>query len=404
MNRLQGKKILVGVSGGIAIYKTLTLLSLLNKEGAQTRVVMTEGACQFVTPLTFQTMSKNKVYKDLFSEEDHFIPHIDLTRWADVFLIAPATANILAKMARGISDDLLSSTALAAHCPVLVSPAMNVVMYRNPATQENIQILRDRVIGIIEPDTGILACDEKGEGRMPEAEDLARVLEDFFSPKDLVGTKILVTGGPTREMIDPVRFLSNRSSGKQGIAIAREAARRGGEVTFVHGPLQAPVPKGVEDVPITSTEDLYLAVKDRFDGAQALIMAAAPADMTPVHYLDQKMKKEGKSGSFSLEFKETTDVLKTLGGQKKDQVLVGFAAETQSLEEYAKKKLKEKNLDFIVANNVSAQGAGFAGDTNIVTVFTKKDREDLPLQSKEEVAREILDRVVGLLPEREAGK
>ncbi|WP_053943271.1 bifunctional phosphopantothenoylcysteine decarboxylase/phosphopantothenate--cysteine ligase CoaBC [Kallipyga gabonensis] len=400
MNRLQGKKILVGVSGGIAIYKTLTLLSLLNKLGAQTRVVMTAGAGEFVTPLTFQTMSKNRVYMDLFSEEDHFIPHIDLTRWADVFLIAPATANILAKMAHGISDDLLSSTALAAHCPVLVSPAMNVVMYRNPATQENIQVLRNRGIGIIEPESGLLACDEKGEGRMPEAQDLAEVLDHFFSPKDLDGVSLLVTGGPTREMIDPVRFLSNRSSGKQGIAIAREAVKRGGDVTFVHGPLQAPVPKGVKDVPVTSTEDLYLALKDRFEATQALIMAAAPADMTPVQYMDQKMKKGEKVGNFSLALKETTDVLKTLGAEKKGQVLVGFAAETQFVEEYAKKKLKEKNLDFIVANDVSARGAGFAGDTNIVTIFTKEDREDLPLQSKEEVARVIVDRVVLALQEK----
>lgn len=400
MNRLQGKKILIGVSGGIAIYKTLTLLSLLNKKGAETRVVMTQGAEEFVRPLTFQTMSKHKVYSDLFSEEDHFIPHIDLTRWADVFLIAPATANIIAKMAHGISDDLLSSTALAAHCPVLISPAMNVVMYHNPATQDNLAILKKRGIQIIEPDCGLLACDEKGDGRMPEASDLAEVLDAFFVPKDLAGLKIIVTGGPTRENIDPVRFITNHSSGKQGIALANQAAKRGAEVVFIHGPLQSPEPKGVDNVSVVTTQDLYEAVRAHFDDAHAVIMAAAPADMTPVHYVDQKIKKSGKEDVFQMEFKATTDVLKTLAKEKKDQVMVGFAAETQDVEAYARKKLKEKKLDFIVANDVSAQGAGFAGDTNIVTLISEDERVDFPIQTKEEVANKILDRLLEIVKDR----
>ena len=392
MNALAGKRILLGVSGGIAIYKALSLLSALNKKGAKTTVVMSKGAQEFVRPLAFQTMSKNRVYTDTFDmEENGFIPHIDLTREHDVLLIAPASADTLAKMAHGISDDLLSTTALAAHCPVIVSPAMNSVMYHHPATQRNIQQLAQDGVEVIEPGDGLLACNEIGEGRMPEAEELLDVLDSFFTKKDLQGKKILVTAGPTRERIDPVRFLTNDSSGKQGIAIARRAFKRGAQVCLVHGPMSQPAPKGIEGVSVESTEDMLHALEEKFPTYDALIMAAAPCDFRPVRQELHKIKGTKSGARRNLELAETTDILYSLLPLKINQIVIGFATESENLLKNAREKMDRKKLDYIVANDVTQSGAAFNVDTNIVTILGNSREETLPKMSKEDVADRILD-------------
>lgn len=388
---LSGKRILLGVSGGIAIYKIPDLLSRLRKAGAETRVVMTEGAARFVTPLTFQTMSGHTVYTDLFAEEDGMIPHIDLTREADLFLIAPATANILAKMANGIADDLLSATALAAHCPVLVAPAMNVVMYHNAATQENLKTLRSRGISVLDPEAGWLACQEEGEGRMPEPVSLLLAVESALTEKDLAGKRILVSAGPTRERLDPVRFLTNDSSGKQGVAIAKRAAMRGADVTLVHGEMKVPVPQGVRAIAVESTEDMLDALEKEFPKADALLMAAAPADFRPVEEKTQKIKGADDGKVHILEMVDTPDILRHLATMKTHQTVIGFATESEKVLDHAREKRKKKNLDYIVANDVTKEGAAFDYDTNIVTILGEEKEEALPLLTKEEVADHLLD-------------
>lgn len=388
---LSGKRILLGVSGGIAIYKIPDLLSRLRKAGAETRVVMTEGAARFVTPLTFQTMSGHTVYTDLFAEEEGMIPHIDLTREADLFLIAPATANILAKMANGIADDLLSATALAAHCPVLVAPAMNVVMYHNAATQENLETLRSRGISILDPEAGWLACQEEGEGRMPEPVSLLLAVESALTEKDLAGKRILVSAGPTRERLDPVRFLTNDSSGKQGVAIAKRAAMRGADVTLVHGEMKVPVPQGVRAIAVESTEDMLAALEKEFPKADALLMAAAPADFRPVEEKTQKIKGTDDGKVHILEMVDTPDILRHLATMKTHQTVIGFATESEKVLDHAREKLKKKKLDYIVANDVTKEGAAFDYDTNIVTILGEEKEEALPLLTKEEVADHLLD-------------
>ncbi len=394
MTSLKGKKILIGVSGGIAIYKTLSLLSLLSKAGADCRVIMTQGAQEFVRPLSFQTLSSHRVYTDLFSQEEGFIPHIDLTRGADVFLIAPATANVIAKFAHGLADDLLSSTFLASVCPIILSPAMNVHMFENSSTQANLDLLKRRGIKVIEPKEGLLACREKGMGRMPEPEELFDEIDTFFTKKDLAGKKIIVTGGPTKERFDPVRYITNDSSGKQGVAIAQRAVKRGAEVIFIHGDLKVQKPRGAACQHVEKTQEMLEAVDAHFDACDALIMAAAPCDMTPSHFSDNKMKKVGRTDEFTFAFRETVDVLKTMGKKKTHQVLIGFAAETRNVEDYAKTKLSAKNADYIVANNVALQGAGFDGDTNVVTIYSRTDKKAYPMLSKMEVADRILDLLV----------
>lgn len=391
---LKGKRVLIGVSGGIAIYKMLSLLSTLNKEGAETEVIMTDGAKEFVTPLTFQTMSKHRVHSFLFSEEDGWIPHIDITRRNDVFLIAPATANVIAKLANGIADDLLTAAALASTCPILVSPAMNVVMYKNEATQKNIEILRERGMQIIEPGSGLLACNEIGDGRLPEPEELLEVLNDFFTEKDLKGKKILITAGATRERLDPIRFLTNDSSGRQGIAIALSAKRRGADVTLIHGHIDVTVPKGIDSVKIESTEELLNSVKKNFENSDALIMAAAPSDYRPENAADNKIKKDGTYSDLILTLKENPDIIKTVAKNKGNRKVIGFAAETENLLEYGNKKLVEKNLDYIVCNDVSKAGAGFNGNTNIVVILGKNYKQEYPKMTKMEVADKILDLLV----------
>lgn len=391
MKSIHGKRILIGVSGGIAIYKTLSLISLLTKAGADCRVLMTEGARKFISPLSFQTMSGHRVYTELFDQEEGFIPHIDLTREADVFLIAPATADLLAKLAHGLGDDLLSSTFLASVCPVILSPSMNVHMFENPSTQANLKTLKSRGVILIDPKEGHLACKESGLGRMPEPEELLDFLDTFFTEKDLKGKKIIITGGPTKERFDPVRYITNDSSGKQGVALARRAIKRGAKVIFIHGDLKVPEPQGSVNLHVEKTKEMLNAVDAHFEDCDALIMAAAPCDMTPSHFSDNKMKKAGRTDEFTLSFRETVDILKTMGQKKTHQVLVGFAAETRNVEEYAKTKLTAKNADYIVANNVALQGAGFDGDTNVVTIYGREDQKAYPMLSKSDVADRILD-------------
>lgn len=388
---LENRKILVGVTGGIAIYKTLGLLSMLNKAGASTEVIMTEAAEAFITPMTFQTMSRHAVHDALFCDADAFIPHIDLSRRNEVLLIAPASADCLAKLAHGLADDLLSATALAAVCPIIVAPAMNTVMFNHPATQANLKRLHERGVHIIHPDKGFLACNEFGDGRMPEPEVLYDFLEDFFTEKDLEGKRIVITGGGTRERIDPVRFIGNDSSGKQGAALAERAIKRGARVTFIHGPLSVNLPKGANCIGITSAAQLMEATEHAFSEADALIMAAAPADYRMSRPFEHKLKKEDGADTLTLTLTRNPDILKTVSQNKGTRTVIGFAAETDDPLTNARKKLKQKGLDYIVVNDVTAAGAGFNYDTNVVTIIGSKVQIPLPMMSKGEVADRILD-------------
>ena len=395
---LEGKNVVLGVTGGIAAYKACELTSRLRKAGAQVHVILTKNACQFVSPLTFETLSNHPAVTDTFARPETWeVEHIALAKRADVFVIAPATANILAKMAHGIADDMLSTTVLATRAPVLVAPAMNTGMWENPATQENAEILRRRGVRFIGPEGGFLACGDSGAGRMSEPKDIFDAIQDALNPRrDMEGLRVLVTAGPTQEKIDPVRFISNRSSGKMGYAIAEAAAGRGAEVTLVTGPTSLPVPSGVTSVPILSTQDLLDAMTERCAQMDVVIQAAAPADFTPVQAASQKIKKQG-DGNLTLTLRQTPDVAAQVGRMKAPgQTLVGFAAETEAVMENAEKKLAKKNLDMIVANDVTAPGAGFDVDTNIVTFLTHAGRETLPCLPKRQVADELLDRVMKL--------
>ncbi len=391
---LQGKNVVLGVTGGIAAYKACELTSRLRKAGAQVYVIMTKNACQFVAPLTFETLSNHPVVTDTFARPDTWeVEHIALAKRADVFVIAPATANILAKMAHGIADDMLSTTVLATKAPVLVAPAMNTGMWENIATRDNVETLRGRGIRFIGPEGGFLACGDTGAGRMSEPKEIFDEIENILNPKrDLEGLRVLVTAGPTQEKIDPVRYITNRSSGKMGYAIADAAAKRGAKVTLVTGPVNLSVPDGVEAVRILSTQDLYDAMTARCPEMDIVIQAAAPADFTPAAVADQKIKKQG-DGDLTLTLRQTPDVAAQVGRLKRPgQVLVGFAAETNDVLENAQGKLQKKNLDMIVANDVTAPGAGFDVDTNIVTFVTRDKQETLPCLPKTQVAEELLDR------------
>lgn len=395
---LEDKNVVLGVTGGIAAYKACELTSRLRKAGAQVYVIMTKNACQFVSPLTFETLSNHPAVTDTFARPDTWeVEHIALAKRADVFVIAPATANILAKMAHGIADDMLSTTVLATRAPVLAAPAMNTGMWENPATQDNVKLLKSRGVRFIGPEGGFLACGDTGAGRMSEPKDIFDAVADALNPRrDLEGLRVLVTAGPTQEKIDPVRYISNRSSGKMGYAIAEAAAKRGAEVTLVTGPVNLPVPRGVTAVPISSTQELYDAMTARCEEADVIIQAAAPADFTPARVAEQKIKKQG-DGDLTLTLRQTPDVAAQVGRMKKPgQTLVGFAAETEALMENAEKKLDKKNLDMIVANDVTAPGAGFDVDTNIVTFMTRGGVEALPCLPKRQVADELLDRVAAL--------
>ncbi|MEL7601763.1 MAG: bifunctional phosphopantothenoylcysteine decarboxylase/phosphopantothenate--cysteine ligase CoaBC, partial [Bacillota bacterium] len=360
--------VVLGVTGSIAAYKAADIISGLHKLSIDVRVILTEGGAQFITPLALETLSRAPVYTDQFSREAPYeVEHIALAKLADVFLIAPATANFIGKAANGIADDHLTTTFLATRAPVLIAPAMNVNMYNHPAVQKNIGILRTRGCTFIEPAEGLLACGDTGKGRLAPVEEILAAVQAALSRKhDLAGKRILVTAGPTREAIDPVRFLSNRSSGKMGFAIAEAAARRGASVRLIAGPVQLPTPLGVEREDIVSSAELCAAVERAFPACDALIMAAAPADFTIPEISEQKIKKHGEGLTLSLT--PTADILARVGERKTHQVLMGFAAETQELERNAKDKLARKRLDFIAANDVTAPGVGFAGDTNAVTL------------------------------------
>ena len=396
---LKGKTVLLGVTGSIAAYKAADLASRLMKQHAQVHVIMTENAAKFISPITFETLTNRKCITDTFDRDypsDHpvEVEHIVLAKKADLVIVAPATANIIAKMAYGIADDMLSTTLLACTCPVLVSPAMNTKMYEHPATQANLAVLRQRGVKIIEPSSGLLACGDEGKGKLPEPAVLVdHILTEIACPKDLTGKKILVTAGPTREALEPVRFITNHSSGKMGYAIAHAAALRGADVTLVSGPVSLTPPLGVKLVPITSAHDLFCAVTAVSAEQDIIIKAAAVADYRPVSVSDEKIKKADNDLSLSLA--RTEDTLQYLGEHKPEgQILCGFAMETSDLENKARAKLKKKNLDMIVANNVKVAGAGFGTDTNVVTFITKDSTQQLEIMSKENVAMKLLDRLL----------
>ncbi|MBQ6348763.1 MAG: bifunctional phosphopantothenoylcysteine decarboxylase/phosphopantothenate--cysteine ligase CoaBC [Clostridia bacterium] len=389
---LKDKHIVLGVTGGIAAYKACDLVSRLKKQGAQVRVVLTANAAKFVPPLTFETLSGNPVVTDTF-EPRKSLEHISLAKWADVYVIAPASANCLAKLANGIADDLLSTTALAMTAPLLIAPAMNANMWRHPATQANFKTLVDRGAKSVGPMSGHLACGDDDVGRMAEPEQIVAALDALLNPRrDHEGRRVLVTAGPTVERIDPVRYITNRSTGKMGYAIAEAARDRGGEVVLVSGPVNLAAPAGIEIVKIESSAELCASVLARSDWADVVIQAAAPADFTPAQVSDSKIKKTGEGMVLTL--KNTTDIARTLGERKRQgQVLVAFAAETDRVLENAKGKLTKKNADLIVANDVTREGAGFGVDTNAVTLVSREDERALPLMSKRAVADAILDRV-----------
>ncbi len=399
---LAEKRIVLGVSGGIAAYKACDLVSRLKKRGAQVRVVLTKHACEFVPPLTFETLSGNPAYTDAFDRKFE-IEHVALAKWADAMVVAPATANALAKMAAGIADDLLTTTLLAVTAPVVAAPAMNAAMWRHPATQANAALLRSRGVRFVGPASGHLACGDDDVGRMSEPEAIVEALEALFAEGgrvgaacDLSGRRILVTAGPTVERIDPVRFITNRSTGKMGYAIAAAAARRGAEVVLVSGPVSLPCPDGVERVSVESSRELCDAVLGRAGDCDAVIQAAAPADFTPAAFSETKIKKTGEG--MALELRPTTDIAAALGARKRPgQVLVAFAAETNDLIDNARGKLARKNADLVVANDVTRPGAGFGADTNIVSLVTRDSARELPVMPKSEVADAILDAVAALL-------
>ena len=397
---LKGKKILLCVTGGIAVFKAAALTSKLTQAGAFVKVMMSESAMKFVTPLTFQALSRHDVYTDTFDEKDSaVIAHIDLADWADIVLVAPATANIIGKFANGLADDMISTTLLATTAPVWIAPAMNVHMYENPVVQKNMQKLKQLGCTFIEPGEGFLACGYVAKGRLEEPENIVSMLEmHFLQEKPLQGKRILVTAGPTREKIDPVRFMTNFSSGKMGYALAEVAASLGAEVILISGPTALTPPANVTTIQVESAQDMLEAVLHHYANMNVVIKTAAVADYRPKFVYDEKMKK--KSGDTVIELERTTDILKTLGEKKEHQLLIGFAAETTNVKEYATKKLREKNADMIVANDVKAEGAGFGTDTNIVTMYKRNGAViELPLLTKQEVAREILQQVKKMLEE-----
>ena len=415
---LAGKNILLGVTGGIAAYKMADVASMLVKQHADVHVVMTENATKFITAETFQVLTKNKVYVDVFDEEpDDYVnvPHISLGTSADCVLIAPATADVIGKIANGIADDMVTTTVLPARCPILISPSMNVYMYENRIVQDNLRKLKKFGYRIIEPDDGHLACGYDGKGKLPQPEKLVeQVILACAREKDLIGRKVLVDAGPTQEAIDPVRFITNHSSGKMGYAVARVAAMRGAEVVLVSGPTSLDVPAGVKRIDVTSAEDMYNAMVKEAVDSDIIIMSAAVADFTPETVADNKIKKSGDDEGMTISLKRTKDILKTLGTMKgssgsleifddnlkvedKKQVIVGFSMETENLIENSRKKLESKNADMICANSLTTEGAGYQVDTNIVTMITKNDMIELPLLSKDEVADKIFDQILKLV-------
>lgn len=395
---LTGKTIVLGVTGSIAAYKTANLASMLVKLNADVHVIMTQNATHFITPMTFETLTNNKCIVDTFDRNFNFdVKHVSLAKQGDLFLVAPCTANVIGKVAGGICDDMLTTTIMATKAPVLFSPAMNTGMWENPILQDNIQKLKHYGYHIIEPVEGRLACGDIGSGKMPSEEVLIEhVLLHLAKYKDLKGKKILVTAGPTQEAIDPVRYITNHSSGKMGYAIAKMAVLRGAEVTLVSGPVSLQPFAGIDTVPVVSATDMFEAVTPRSADQDVIIMCSAVADYTPVHYSDQKVKKQ--DGDLSIALTRTHDILAWLGAEKKKkgQILVGFSMETENLIENSREKLAKKHADLICANSISDNQTGFAVDTNQVTLITQAGVVELPLCSKEETANLILDHINSL--------
>ena len=395
---LNGKHIILGITGSIAAYKAAMLCRLLVKEGAEVRVIMTPLAKQFITPLTMATLSKHPILVEFFNPENgEWNSHVSLGEWADLMLIAPATANTLAKMVTGIADNLLLTTYLSARAKVAVAPAMDLDMYAHVTTQSNIKTLAERGVAIIEPEAGELASGLIGKGRMAEPEEIVEQVKRILAPqkKTLEGKHYIVTAGATIEAIDPVRYITNHSSGKMGYAVAEALADRGARVTLVSGRTSLDKPKGVERVDVLSAEEMWQACVERFDECDGAVMCAAVADYTPAVVADQKLKKG--DGEMQIELKRTKDIAATLGAQKGSRVLVGFAMETENEQLNAQGKLERKNFDFIVLNSLRTEGAGFRGDTNVVTLIDKERSEELPLMSKREVAERIVDKIENFL-------
>ena len=392
---LEGKKIVIGITGSIAAYKIASLVSSLTKRKAQVHVIMTANATKFISPLTFESLTGNKVHTDTFDlSPDHSIHHITLVKNCDIFLIAPATANIIGKIVHGIADDMLTSTFIAYDGIKMISPAMNCIMYENQINQDNLKLCKKYGIKVIEPSEGRLACGDSGKGKLPEPEVLLdEIIYEICYKKDLKDKKILVTAGPTQESIDPVRYITNHSTGKMGYSIAKIAAYRGAEVILISGPVNIPPPHHVKIINVISAKDMFDAVKKESSNCDIIIKSAAVADYKPKIYFDEKNKK--KDNELSIELERTDDILKYLGENKKEgQILVGFSMETNNMIENSKNKLIKKNVDMIVANNVKDKGAGFGTDTNIVTLITQKNVKNLSLMSKDKVADEIFNEIL----------
>ncbi len=393
---LKEKHIVLGVTGSIAAYKIASLASMLVKKQADVTVIMTKNATNFINPITFESLTGNRCLVDTFDRNFEFqVEHVSLAKQTDVFLVAPASANVIAKAAHGIADDMLTTTLLACRCPKIFAPAMNTRMYENPIVQDNISTLKDYGMEVVTPASGYLACGDTGEGKMPEPEVLYEAVLRALTPKDLAGRKVLVTAGPTQEKLDPVRYISNHSTGKMGYAVAAAAVRRGADVTLVSGKVELTPPMGVQVVPVVSAADMAQAVKAAASEQDIIIKAAAVADYRPRVTADEKLKK--KDEELSVELERTEDILAWLGAHRRaGQILCGFSMETEHLLENSRVKLEKKKIDMIVANNLKQEGAGFGTDTNVVTLITKEKTEEFPMLSKEEVADRLLDRILVL--------
>ncbi len=399
MNVLKNKTAVLGVTGSIAAYKMANIASDLAKKGVDTHVIMTLNATEIISPLTFSTLTGNNCIVDTFDKHINYnVAHVSLAKRADVFLIAPATANVIGKLANGIADDMLTTTAMAMHCTKLIAPAMNTHMYENPALQRNLKTLEADGYTLIEPDSGVLACKDIGRGKLVKESVLLDYLyRELTYDHDYTGKKVLITAGPTEEAIDPVRFISNRSSGKMGYALAKIAMLRGADVTLVSGPTALPQPAFVRHIPVRSAREMFDTVTEVFPEQDIVIKAAAVADYTPKTYRNNKMKKDNRNTDLFLELQRTDDILSYLTAHKKpEQIICGFSMETENLEENSRKKLIQKNLDMIVANNLFVEGAGFQTDTNVVTIMTRQNTSALPRMTKEEVAKIILDTALAL--------
>ena len=397
MENLKGKCVVLGITGGIAAYKMANVASALRKTGAEVRVIMTKNATQFITPLTFETLTGQKCMVDTFDRDFKFeVTHIETAKAADLILVAPATANVIAKMAHGIADDMLTTVVLAARCPKLVSPAMNTNMLENPITQDNLKILEKYGFGIIPSESGILACKDKGSGRLPKEEVLLDyIYRELARPKDMAGLHVTVTAGPTQEALDPVRYLTNHSTGRMGYAVAREAMLRGAEVTLISGPVSIAPPPFVKVVNVTTAQEMLEAVAAHLDSTDILVKAAAVADYRPAQVAEDKIKKTANGDLHALELERTQDILGWVAEHRHKGLFVcGFSMETKNMLENSAAKLEKKHLDMVVANNLKVAGAGFGVDTNVVTMITADGAQELPLMSKAEVAGQLMNTIL----------